>query len=105
MVEAWVDEVKGDNLDVPDFAKKMMAGGGGAGTVACPEAGAVDGEESVTFAFEGDAAGDVKDRVAGVLEPAAEMFLFVLALGVEEAADGYHSVALKTGVGGEDHVG
>jgi hypothetical protein len=72
--------------------------------VAGPEAGAVDGEESVAFAFEGDAAGDVKDRVAGGLEPAAEVLLFVLAFGVEEAAESYYSVVFETGVGGEDHV-
>lgn len=105
VVETWIDEVKRDDLDVPDFAKEMMAGGGGAGTVAGPEAGAVGGEESVAFAFEGEAAGDVKDRVASVLEPATEVLLFVLTFGVEEAAEGYDSVALESGIGGKDHVG
>jgi hypothetical protein len=105
VVEAWVDEVKGDDLDVPDFAKEMMAGGGGTRTVAGPEPGTVCREESIAFAFEGETAGDVKDRVASVLEPAAEVLFFALALGIEEAAESNDAVALETCVGGEDHVG
>ena len=82
-----------------------MAGGVGAGAVANPEACAVGGEEGVAFAFEGRGAGGVDDCVAGELEPAAEMGLFALTLGVEEAADGDGAVALEACVGGEDHVG
>jgi hypothetical protein len=105
VVEAWVDEVERGDLDAPDLAERVVAGGVGAGAVANPEAGAVSGEECVAFAFEGGGAGRVDDGVAGELEPAAEMELFALALGVEEAADGDGAVALEAGVGGEDHVG
>ena len=105
MVEAWIDEVKGDDIDVPDVAKKMMTGSGCARTMAGPETVAVDREESVAFPFEGDTAGDVKDRVASVLKPAAEVLFFALTLGVKEAAESYDTVALESGIGGEDHVG
>ena len=77
----------------------------GAGTVADPEAAAVGCEECVAFAFEGSGAGNVDEGVTGLLEPAAEVRLFALALGVKEAADGDDAVVLEAGVGGEDHVG
>jgi hypothetical protein len=105
VVEARVDEVEGGDLDAPNFAERLMAGGDGAGAVANPEAGAVGGEEGVAFAFEGRGAGGVDDGVACFAEPAAEVRLFALALGMEEAADGNGAIALETGVGGEDHVG
>ena len=82
-----------------------MAGGDGAWAVADPEAGAVGGEEGVAFAFEWRGAGGVEDGIACFSEPAAEVWLFALALGVEEAADGDGAVALEACVGGEDHVG
>ena len=83
----------------------MMAGGGGAGTVACPEAGSRRRRRERRLRLRRGCAGDVENREAGLLEPAAEVLLFVLTLGVEEAADRYDSVALEAGVGGEDHVG
>ena len=104
VVEVWVDEVKGHDGTVPCFAEGAVAGGCGAGTVARPEAAAIGREEGVAFAFKWSGAGDIDDGVTGVLEPAAEVRLFCLTLGVEEAADGYDAVVLEAGVGGEDHV-
>ena len=104
MVETWIDEVKRHHLDVPDFAEVGVAGGCGARAVACPEAGAVGGEEGIAFAFEWGFTGNVEDGVTGVVEPAAEVLLFGLAFGVEEAAEGYDAVAFEAGVGGENHV-
>lgn len=105
MVKTWIDEVKWHHLDVPDFAEVVVAGRCGAGAVACPEAGTIGGEEGVAFAFERGFAGDVEDGATGVLEPAAKVLLFGLALGMEEAAEGYDAVAGEASVGGEDHVG
>jgi len=105
VVEAGVDEVERGDLDAPDLAQGIMAGGVGAGAVANPEACAIGGEECVAFAFEGRGARRVDDSVAGELEPAAEVGLFPLTLRVEEAADGDGAVALEAGVSGEDHVG
>ena len=82
-----------------------MAGGVGAGTVADPETGAVGGEECVAFAFKGRGAWCVDDFISGLREPAVEVRLFALTLGVKEAADGDGAVAFKACVGGEDHVG
>ncbi len=75
------------------------------GTFADPETGKTGGEEGVTFAFEGGFARKVKDGVTVLLEPAAEVRLFALALGMEEAGKGDAAVVLDAGVGGEDHVG
>ena len=104
MVEVWVDEVKGHHIYVPCFTEVVVAGGCGAGAVACPKAGAVGGEEGVALAFEWGFAGDVADGVTGFLEPAAEVLFFCLALGVEEATESYDAVVREASVGGEDHV-
>ncbi len=84
-----------------------MAGEQGAEAVSGEEAGAGGGfgEEGVAFAFERGGAGEVDDGVAGGLEPVAEVGLFGLTLGVEEAGEDDDSVAFEAGVGGEDHVG
>lgn len=39
------------------------------------------------------------------MEPAAEVRLFALTLGMMEAAEGYDAIADESGIGGEDHVG
>ena len=105
VVEAGVDEVEWGDLDAPGFAQVGVAGLGGAWAVAGPEAGAVGGEEGVAFALEGDGAREFEHLVAGFAEPATEVRLFALSLGVVEAAEGDDAIALEAGVGGEDHVG
>ena len=85
-------EVERHDRNVPDFAECAVAGERGAKAVAGPETAAVGREEGVAFAFEGSVAGNVDKFVTGLKEPAAEVGLFVLALGVTEAADGYDAV-------------
>ena len=73
-------------------ARRRRRGGGSGGR--CGRRGLPIGglpvgiEEGVALAFEGGLAGGLPDEEAGALEPAAEILLFGLALGVGEAGDG-----------------
>src|SRR6516164_3222509 len=100
MVEARVDEVQRDNLDVPGAGKKMVALVGSTWAVAGPQTRAIRGEERIALSFKRYLAGNIEDGVASGVEPAAEVLLFSLALGVEEAAENDDAIVLKTSVGG-----
>ena len=105
VVEAGVDKVERHDGKGPGLAEGAMARCRGTGAIACPEAAAISGEESVSFTFKGCGAGNVDESVVRLLEPATKMRLFALALGMEEAADGDDAVAFEAGIGGKDHIG
>ena len=103
--EARVDEVRSEVTGCARCSetwRRHVAAGSGA--VGHPEVVAVGVEHGVALALEGGLSGGVPEEEAGVLEPAAEVGLFGLALGVGEAGDGGDAVGDDGGVGDEDHV-
>jgi hypothetical protein len=62
-------------------------------------------EERVPFALEGGFAGSLPEKEACSLEPATEVTLFRLSLGVGEAGERNDAVLHDSSVSYEDHIG